>query len=89
MQTPPRSLTQQEQSWVKEILDLNPEWTDVSVSSIKVNIESVAGNSRTMKLSMDGPLKQNQTGTKGYVGRLEIRTADNFGIKLACAKRLS
>ena len=80
MQTPPRPLTQQEQSWVKEILDVNPEWINVSVSSIKVNDESVAGNSRTMKLQLEAPPKQNQTGTKGYLGRLEIRTADNFGI---------
>ncbi len=80
MQTSPRSLPQQEQSWVKEILDVNPEWMDVNVSSLKVNVETVAGNSRTMKLCMDGPPKQNQAGTKGYLGRLEIRTSDNFGI---------
>ena len=80
MQTHPRPLTQQEKSWVKEILDVNPEWTDVSVSSIEVNAESVAGNSHTIRLHMEGPPKQNQGGTKGYLGRLEIRTADNFGI---------
>ncbi len=43
MQTLPRPLTQQEQSWVKEILDVNPEWTDVSVSSIKAT-EHVSGH---------------------------------------------
>jgi hypothetical protein len=80
MQSPLRSLTQQEQSWIREILNGNPEWTSFDPSSIRILAESVVGNSRTMKLYTENPSRRDQRGTKGYIGRVEIRTADNFGI---------
>jgi len=33
-----------------------------------------------MKLYTEAQPNQSQSGTRGYIGRLEIRTADNFGI---------
>jgi len=35
-----------------------------------------------MKLSSEAPSKPNQRGTRGYIGRLDIRTDDNFGITI-------
>jgi hypothetical protein len=80
MKIPVRPLTQQEQAWMTEILGGNPEWADISANSISVIEETVSGNSQTMKLFTEAPAKKKLSETKGYVGRLEIRTADNFGI---------
>lgn len=79
MESMPRPLTQQEESWVREILDGNPKWNGVSAALVTVIAEVVEGSSRSMRLSTDTPAK-GLAGTKGYIGRLDIRTSDNFGI---------
>jgi hypothetical protein len=82
MQNPSRPLTLQEQSWIKEILDGHPEWSELDPSNTRVTAESVTGNARTVKLSTGASPIPSLRGTNGYLGRVEIRTADNFGITI-------
>src|ERR1700712_322549 len=79
MESMPRPLTQQEQLWVSEILAGNPKWNGVSAALVTVIAEVVEGNSRELKLSIETAVK-GLAGTKGYIGRLDIRTSDNFGV---------
>jgi hypothetical protein len=80
MQTSSRSLTQQERSWVAEILGGHPEWSEVDLDEIYVLDEHGTGNMRTMELSKGAIPISKLRGTKGYLGRIEVRTADNFGL---------
>ncbi len=79
MESTPRPLTKQEHSWVREILDGNPKWNGVSAALVTVLAEVVEGSSIEVKLSSGTEVK-GLAGTKGYIGRLDIRTSDNFGI---------
>jgi hypothetical protein len=80
MQTSSRPLTPQERFWVGEILGGHPEWSGIELDQLSVVAENITGNIRSMKLSQ-GPLQVLELrGTKGWIGRIEIRTADNFGI---------
>jgi hypothetical protein len=80
MQTSFRSLTQQERSWVAEILSGHTEWSEVDVNEIHVLREHTTGNMRTVELSNGKNPIPSLRGTRGYIGRIEARTADNFGI---------
>lgn len=80
MQASPRSLTQQERLWVAEILSGHPEWSEVNLNQIYVLDEHINGNMRTMELSKCAIPIPSLRGTKGYLGRIEVRTADNFGL---------
>jgi hypothetical protein len=77
---PPRALSAQEQSWVQEILQGHPDWADVELSSTRVTAECECGNCNAAYLEADSPQNPRLQGTRGYIGRVEIRTADEFGI---------
>src|ERR1022692_34207 len=79
----PRSLSPQERSWIHEILEHNPRWADVDLNAARVIAQCDCGKCRTVFL--DSLLPQNPllAGTKGWVGRIEIRTSDDFGITIA------
>ena len=81
--TEPRSLSPQERSWIHEILEHNPRWADVDLNAARVIAQCDCGKCRTIFL--DSLLPQNPllAGTKGWVGRIEIRTSDDFGITIA------
>jgi hypothetical protein len=78
----PRPLSPQERSWIYEILEHNPYWTDVDLSSAQVIAQCDCGECKTVFLDSTSPQNPSLTGTKGYVGRIEIRTYDDFGITI-------
>jgi|SRR5579864_5405367 len=77
-QIPARDLNQQERSWIQEILDTNKIWADVDLGAAKVIAECDCGECRTAYL--ESPANPSLKGTKGYIGRIEIRTSNEFGI---------
>jgi hypothetical protein len=76
----PRLLNEHEQSWVQEILQGHPDWADVDLSTTRVTAECDCGNCNAAYLEADSPQNPRLKGTKGYIGRIEIRTAEAFGI---------
>jgi len=76
----PRALSDREQSWVKEILENHPDWADVDVSGTQVVAECGCGKCSTVYLHSARAHNPRLAGTKGYIGRIEIRTHDEFGI---------
>jgi len=79
----PRPLSPQECSWIHEILEHNPKWTDVDINSAHVVADCGCGKCKTVFLDSISPQNPSLSGTKGYVGRIEIRTYDDFGITIA------
>jgi hypothetical protein len=75
---PARDPSGQERAWIQEILNSNPLWSDVDLSPTKVVAECDCGECRTVYL--EGPQSQAGEGTQGYLGRIEIRTDNEFGI---------
>lgn len=73
----------QERSWVREILEHNPKWADVDIESIWVIAECDCGKCKTVFFDSDAPQNPPLARTKGWVGRIEIRTDDDFGITVA------
>jgi hypothetical protein len=77
-QIPARDLNARERSWIQEILNVNRLWSDVDLSAAKVVTECNCGECQTAYLS--SPQNQAVAGTRGYIGRIEIRTDNDFGI---------
>jgi hypothetical protein len=77
-QIPARNLTTQERAWIQEILNSNELWSDVDLGATKVVAECDCGECRTAYL--DSPQNQSLRGTRGYIGRIAIRTDNEFGI---------
>ncbi len=74
----PRPLSSQELRWIHEILERNPRWADVDIRD--TNVVARCGCGRCKTVYLDSPLPQNPSlsGTKGYLGRIEISTTDDF-----------
>jgi hypothetical protein len=79
----PRSLSSRERSWIREILESNPLWADVDLSATRVIAQCDCGKCRTVFLDSPTPQNPRLAETKGWVGRIEIRTTDDFGITVA------
>jgi hypothetical protein len=77
-QIPARDLNAQERAWIQDILNTNTLWSDVDLSATKVVAECDCGECRTVYL--DSPENPSVRGTRGYIGRIEIRTNNDFGI---------
>jgi hypothetical protein len=77
-QIPARDLNAQERSWIQEILEISKFWADVDLGTAKVVAECDCGECRTVYL--DSPQNSALAGTSGYVGRIEIRATNEFGI---------
>ena len=73
-----RDLSPQERGWIQEILNAKSVWSDIDLESTKVIAECDCGECRSVYL--DGPRNPALTGTVGYIGRIEIRTVNEFGI---------
>jgi hypothetical protein len=78
----PRPLSAQERAWIKEILEHNPRWADAELIGTQVVAECGCGKCRTVYLDSPSPQNPSLAGTKGYIGRIEIRTVDDFGITI-------
>ena len=78
----PRPLSQQEHSWVREILEQNPRWADVDLNDTQAVAQCDCGKCRTIYLPSTAPQNPTLLGTKGYIGRIEIMTTDNFLITI-------
>jgi hypothetical protein len=78
----PRPLLLQEKSWIREIMHCNSRWADADLGNAQVVAQCDCGtaNCKTIYLHSAEPQNPSLTGTKGYIGRIEIRTADDFGI---------
>jgi hypothetical protein len=76
----PRSLSSQERSWIREILEKNPQWADVDLNAAQVIAQCDCGKCRTVFLNSPSPQNPLLVGTKGWVGRIEIMTTDDFMI---------
>lgn len=77
-QIPARDLSPQEYAWIQEILNANELWSDARFSATRVVAVCDCGECRTAYL--DGPQTPSLQGTRGYIGRIEIRTDNDFGI---------
>lgn len=77
---PSRELSRQERTWIQEILNSSALWSDLDPSATKVVAECDCGECRTAYL--DSPQNLAAKGTCGYIGRIEIRTDDEFGITI-------
>ena len=77
-QIPARDLNSLERAWIREIVDTSKLWSDVDLGSTRVIAECDCGECRTAYL--DSPQNPLLTGTRGYIGRIEIRTNNEFGI---------
>jgi len=77
---PERELTAQERAWITDILQANTSWADVDPSGTRVWAECDCGLCRSIYLRSDVRQNPSLLGTRGYIGRIEIRTADDFGI---------
>ena len=77
-QIPERELNRQERVWIREILSRNELWSSFDQGQTKVIGECDCGECRTAYL--EGSQNQSAKGTRGYIGRIEIRTNNEFGI---------
>ncbi len=77
-QIPERELNTQERFWIREILSRNELWSDFDPGPTKVIGECDCGECRTAYL--ESSQNQSVKGTRGYIGRIEIRTNNEFGI---------
>lgn len=74
-----RSLSPQEQSWIREILAHNQRWADVDIGDAQVVAQCDCNTKNCKTVYLDSPLPQNSfTHSKGYLGRIEIMTVDDF-----------
>jgi len=78
-----RSLSSQERSWIHEILEHCPRWADVDLNAARVVAQRDCGRCRTVFLDSPSPQNPSLVGTKGWVGRIEIMTSDDFMITIA------
>jgi hypothetical protein len=78
----PRPLSEQERSWIREILERNPLWADVDLGDTRAVALCDCGTCRTVYLGSSAPQNPSLVGTKGYIGRIEIMTHDNFMITI-------
>jgi hypothetical protein len=84
---PERPLSRRERDWITEILQSNPAWADVDFAATRVVGECPCGECQAVYLDSDSPQNPPLLGTKGYIGRIEIRTADEFGIMITLDQR--
>ena len=78
----PRPLSTQERSWIREILERNPQWADVDLGDSQAVAHCNCGKCRTIYLQGSAPQDPSLVGTRGYIGRIEIVTTDHFLITI-------
>jgi hypothetical protein len=82
MEVSKRPLSVRERAWVDEILQLHPLWSDVDVSETRIVAQCGCGECKTVYLDSDKPQNPTLKGTRGYIGRIDIRTTSDFGITI-------
>ena len=63
-------------------MEHDPRWADVDLNDTQVVAECDCGKCKTVYLDSSSPQNPSLAGTKGYIGRIEIRTIDDFGITI-------
>lgn len=76
----PRDLDTRERTWIQEITGASRLWSSIELDNTKVVAECDCGECKTAYL--DGPQNTSLRGTRGYIGRIEIRTNNDFGITI-------
>ena len=59
-------------------MEHNPRWADVDLNDTQVVAECDCGKCKTVYLDNSSPQNPSLSGTKGYIGRIEIITYDDF-----------
>jgi hypothetical protein len=80
MPIPERDLNAQERTWIREILNAHQLWSDVDFSATRVVGKCDCGECKTVYLDSAAPQNPSLHGTRGYIGSIEIRTTNGFGI---------
>jgi hypothetical protein len=75
-----RDLTVPERTWISQILRANQLWSGASLNATRVVGKCACGECRTVYLESPVPQNPQLQGTRGYVGRIDIRTTNGFGI---------
>jgi hypothetical protein len=83
----PRDLSSREISWLREIVESNPQWADSDLNAARVVARCACGKCRTVFLECPSPQNPLLAGTKGWVGRVEIMTTDDFLITVTVDQR--
>jgi hypothetical protein len=87
MPVPERELSARERTWIHEILAAHELWSDVDFSATRVVGKCDCGECRTVYLDSATPQNPSLHGTRGYIGRIEIRTTNGFGITITMDQR--
>jgi hypothetical protein len=78
----PRPLSDREAGWIKEILQVNPEWQDADISRTQVVAEGPCDEGISIRLQAPEPENPNATSRRESVGELWINTADKCTINV-------
>ena len=78
----PRPLTEQESTWISEILQSKEEWKDTAVSNIQVVAEGPCDEGISIHLRGPKSQRTDLCPTSGYVGRIVICTDDDSLIEI-------
>jgi hypothetical protein len=83
----PRPLNAFELPWVQEILEGHPDWANADLGNTRVVAECDCGNCSAVYLEAEFPQIPHLHGTRGYIGRIEVRTNNDFGITVTLDQR--
>jgi hypothetical protein len=84
---PERPLTQQEQSWVNEILSASKHWADVSVGELSAIGRCACGFCRAIQLERPTRPQNPSATSQGQVGDIDIYTSVGDVINVALYAR--
>jgi len=78
----PRPLTEQESTWIREILQTNEEWKDTAISKTRVVAEGPCDEGISILLRGPESERTDLRSPSGYVGRIVICTDDDSLIEI-------
>jgi hypothetical protein len=78
----PRSLTDREAGWIREILQTNEEWQNVDISKTQVVAEGPCDEGISILMQAPEPENPKPGPMDGYIGRLWINNDDGSVIEV-------
>jgi len=78
----PRSLTNREEGWIREILQTNEEWREADISKTHVVAEGPCDEGLSILLRAPEPENSKLGPMAGYIGRLWIQNDDDSVIEV-------
>ena len=78
----PRPLTEQESTWIREILQSNEQWKDTAISGTEVIAEGPCDEGISIHLRGPESKRTELRSASGYVGRIVICTDDDSLIEI-------